>query len=308
MNKIVANKIFLRHRLENIKSLEKITIGFCNDVYLVNDKFILKICRDKTNEINFKKENYFYHLWQHKLPVPRVLVFDDAKRILNRSYMIYQKINGENLFARWHLLSDSKRKNIIRQLCGILQKINRTASHGFSKKFKLDSSVNWQNKIAGKILKSLRLIENKKILSKKIVERARCFVEENKSVLTAQKIALVYWDAHFDNILVKNDKIVGILDFERVDFASIDFALDIARRMVLYPKKYMAKKWEKFARKKDYARLLVWMEEFYPELFAFPELTKRLALYSLEHDLATLIDYPSSRETKAMINKIIEGK
>ena len=116
---------------------------------------------------------------------------------------------------------------------------------------------------------------------------------------------LVYWDAHFDNILVSNNKIVGLLDFERTKLASVDFVLDIVSRMVSQPKKYMSKSGEKYAKKKDYAKLLVWYEEFYPELFMFDNLDKRLLLYSIGHDLAELLDWPKSESIKKKLMKSI---
>ena len=41
--------------------------------------------------------------------------------------------------------------------------------------------------------------------------------------------------------------ILGILDFERTEVSSIDFNLDIVKRMVDYPKKYISEKFKKFA-------------------------------------------------------------
>ena len=67
----------------------------------------------------------------------------------------------------------------------------------------------------------------------------------------------------------------------------------------------MAEDSEKFAKKKDYSQLLVWFREFYPELFEFKNLDKRLDLYALEYHLATLLDWPDSKEVKQMIAKII---
>jgi hypothetical protein len=34
------------------------------------------------------------------------------------------------------------------------------------------------------------------------------YINSNKKYLENNKIALVYWDSHFDNILVKNNEIV----------------------------------------------------------------------------------------------------
>jgi hypothetical protein len=75
--------------------------------------------------------------------------------------------------------------------------------------------------------------------------------------------------------------------------------------MVDYPEKYMAEKHRKNARAQDYANLLEWFKEYYPELFSFKNLKERLNLYSLEHDLKTLLWYPDSITERKMIAKTI---
>jgi len=219
--------------------------------------------------------------------------------------MIYPKIEGDNLYSKWHLMNDSERKNVVKQLCDILRIINKSSFEKFVKRFKLNSSVNWQDKMLNQIRDSLEKIEDRKIISPKFIQAIKNFVEANHNVLTDQKIALVYWDAHFDNILIKNNEIVGILDFERTELSSIDFTLDIIKRMVDYPKKYMSEEFEKFAKEEDYSQLLIWFQEFYPELFEFKNLDKRLDLYAVEHDLATLLGWPNSNEVKQMIAKTV---
>ena len=46
---------------------------------------------------------------------------------------------------------------------------------------------------------------------------------------------------------------------------------------------------EPFANKADYAHLMEWYKEFYPELFDFPELERRLDLY----DIADILHLPT---------------
>lgn len=305
MNQEIAEKIFREHDLGGVETFQRVEIGFTNKVYVVNDKFILKVCEDEGNEDKFEIEVFFYNFFKGKFPIPEVKVFDKSKGFYNKIFMIYPKIEGDNLYSRWHLLNSDERKNIIKQLCGILKIINKTPCVEFNRKFDLNFSDNWHNKMLGQINNSLKKIEEKKILSLEFIEFIKKFVEDNHHVLEEQKLALVYWDAHFDNILVSDARIVGVLDFERTEIASIDFVLDIVKRMVEYPKKYMAEKFEKFAKKEDYAHLLDWFREFYPELFEFEDLDKRLGLYAVEHDLDTLIWYPDSLEVKQMIAKTV---
>jgi aminoglycoside phosphotransferase (APT) family kinase protein len=298
-------QIFLLNKLEKPKLIKRIKIGFTNKVYLIDNKYILKVCEDESNEENFEKEVFFYKIFKNKIPVPKILIFDKSKKIYNKFYIIYLKIEGDNLYSKWHLMNDFERKNIIKQLCEILKIINKSSYKEFVRRFGLDTKVNWHDKVILKIEKHLKEIENKNLLSVKLINKIREFIKANHTVLNEQKIALVYWDAHFDNILVTDKKIVGILDFERTDLSSIDFTLDIIKRMVNYPKKYMSKEFEKYAKKEDYANLLIWFQEFYPELFEFKNLDKRLTFYSIEHDLDTLTWYPNSKEVKEMIEKTI---
>ena len=44
--KEIINNIFERNNLEKVGNIEKINIGFTNEIYSVNDKYILKICND----------------------------------------------------------------------------------------------------------------------------------------------------------------------------------------------------------------------------------------------------------------------
>jgi|TARA_B100002003_G_C14065439_1_gene512753 aminoglycoside phosphotransferase (APT) family kinase protein len=306
MEKRIVEKIFSEHGLGKVESVANIEIGFTNKVYLVNDAFILKVCEDESNEQKFEIEVFFYNFFKDKIPVPKIRVFDKSKSIYGKFFMIYPKIDGDNLYAKWHLLNNNQRKIIIKQLCDILKVINKSPFDQFLQKFDVTFSDNWHDKILNQIQNSLKKIEKKKLLSSEFIKIIKKFVDDNHNVLKEQKLALVYWDAHFDNLLVQETKIVGILDFERTEVSSIDFVLDIVKRMVEYPKKYMSEKFEKFAKKKDYAHLLDWFQEFYPELFEFKNLDKRLDLYAVEHDLDTLIWYPNSREVKQMIAKTVK--
>ncbi len=305
MEKKIIARIFLKYNLEKATSVQKIKIGFTNEVYSVNDKFILKVCADKNNEKNFAREKFFYDFFRGKIPVPKIRVYDNSKKIYHRLFMIYPLIQGDNLYARWHRLSNPERKNIIRQLVRILKIINQAPCAKFIKKFRLNPKVNWRDQIIRQINNSLVKIKKRKLLSSALIKTIKDFADGNHHVLAEQKIALVYWDAHFDNIIIRNKRIVGILDFERTVLSSLDFVLDVVKRMTEYPKKYMAAAQEKFARKKDYARLPDWFKEFYPGLFKFKNLDRRLALYALAHDLDTLLDWPKSREVKHMIAKTV---
>jgi hypothetical protein len=64
-------------------------------------------------------------------------------------------------------------------------------------------------------------------------------------------------------------------------------------RMEKYPHIYVSKEEnEKLIDKEHYKNLIKYYKEFYPELFYFKEIEKRVALYSIRYDLRLLLDYP----------------
>lgn len=300
MERAVVERIFTEHGLGTVDSLVRIETGFTNHVSLVNEAFIFKVCVDTSNEQRFEAEAFLCSLFRDTLPVPRIIVFDRSKTLCEKSFMIYPKIEGETLYSKWHVLSDDQRRSIIKQLCDILRIINQTPYDGFLQRFGTDRH-NWHDTILKRIHDPLQVVEKRSILPAQSIKAITTFVNEHHRVLEEEKRALVHSDIHFDNILIHDTAIVGILDLERTEVASIDFVLDVVKRMVSYPKKYMSKASEQFADEEDYARLLDWFEEYYPELFAFENLNVRLALYAIGYDLGTLIDYPNSAEVKQMI-------
>ena len=137
MNKNKIKLIFLENNFEKVKSIKKIKIGFTNKVYSINDKFILKICEDVNNKNNFEREVFLYNFFKDKIPVPKIILYDNSKNIYNKPFMIYNKIQGENLYSIWHLLNNFERRDIIKQLCKILKVINKTSCKAFFNSFSL---------------------------------------------------------------------------------------------------------------------------------------------------------------------------
>ena len=183
IDKRVIEKIFLKNKIEKAISIKKIDIGFTNDVYLINHKFILKVCKNENNENNFKKKIFYYKLFKGKIPVPNLIFYDTSKKVLNKYFMVYHKIEGDNLYSKWHLLSNEERKKIIKQICMILKVINKTGK--VPKK-------NWYKERYSNTKNLLEEVNNKKIISKAFINKIERFIDGNKNVLHKTKSGLVY--------------------------------------------------------------------------------------------------------------------
>lgn len=300
MSNQTVKKILESNNLDNNLEITRVDVGFTNTVYSVDDKYIIKICNDPSNKQRFANEVELYTYFSNKLPVPNLIVFDESQQISDTPYMVYRKIKGENLYNVWHTYNENQREDIVQQLCNMLKIINSTPLNELSKSFKTHKDF------GRSIAENTKIISEKNLIDSKLVNQVNNYVARNIYVLEESNIKLTYWDSHFDNILVSDSKIVGLLDFERTEFISIDFTPDIVKRMMEYPKKYVSKYAEKFIKEEDYSNLLTYFKKYYPELFDFKNLDIRLNIYNLKYTLHDIIGWPEVELNKTIIKEIVQ--
>ncbi len=255
ITKKTVQKLFAKHNLPSVQFLSKIFIGFTNDVYSVNDAFILKVCKKTSNEQWFRREVNLYNFFAKKIPAPQVIVFDCSKKIIPYFFMIYPKIQGKNLYEKYHEMSDKQRQNLIRQLCAILRVINATPLR-VAKKIcfrQVNQPISWYEERSTQLKSVFQKLIKKRIINASLAKKIKQFIQKNSTVFHEQKISLVYYDVHFDNILVEKNKIVGLIDFEMVNVWSLDYVLTVPYRMISNPKEYASKQSEHLIYKKDYS-------------------------------------------------------
>jgi aminoglycoside phosphotransferase (APT) family kinase protein len=291
-------KIFETLQLPPVNSIREIEIGFTNKVYAINERYVVKLCTKEENEVSFEKEVFLYRFFSEQLPVPKIIHFDSSKTLIDCDYYVCYKIEGDNLYSVWHTLNEKERKAVIGELCAYLKIINSHRTDEFIAAYGKPEDT-WQERIVSEISGFLEKIEKREIIDPETLGLIRKYIDEHQDALRDEKLGVVYWDVHFDNILVKNGKITGILDFEGSELMSIDYVLDLANRMQNYPAIYASRdEDEGNIRVEDYANIMEYYSEFYPELFDFDDIEKRIALYAIRYDLRLMLKFPNSEDLK----------
>ncbi len=107
----------------------------------------------------------------------------------------------------------------------------------------------------------------------------------------------VYYDIHLDNFIVNGSfELQAVIDLENVELAALDYPLFVLQKMTDEPHKYLSEQDEQFANKTDYIKLIPWYKKYYPEMFAYKNLVKRLEYYQLLDTLNLLLDWPKTQE------------
>lgn len=96
--------------LKNCKEYKKISVGFTNLLYEVDNKYIIKICNNKNNEVNFNNEINFYLKNINNKYIPKLFYYYKSKTKNDFSYEIIEKIDGQTLYELWYRFDDHRRE------------------------------------------------------------------------------------------------------------------------------------------------------------------------------------------------------
>ena len=111
--------------------IEKSKVGFTNDIFIVNDKYIVKICTDPNNEKSFLKEINFYNSNKGNDLIPKLYYSNTEKNDIPYYYEIIEKVEGVSLYNVWHLLNEAQREDIIRKICDAMKQFHSNIGESY---------------------------------------------------------------------------------------------------------------------------------------------------------------------------------
>lgn len=274
-------------------NVEKINVGFTNTIFIVNDKYVVKICTNSDNEEKFAREIEFYQKNKNNDLIPKLYYASMDKRIVPYYYEVIERIEGASLYNVWHTLDEVQREDIIRQLCSAMKMFHSNTSDFY------DWTLRTRN-IFVPLYETAKKLELFSDEERKLIDAA---YKKFDSYLESKEMVLVHNDLHFDNIFYSKGKI-KLIDFERAIYAPLDFELDILYRMVRMPWKFASEETEKYVKLSDYENIMRDIEKYYPELVHIDNLEKRLAIYEMIYFLKQYIGYSHIGELKDNILKV----
>lgn len=214
-----ANKLFKHAQLnENVVSLSAIKNGCRSSNYILktnlNNTYVLKI---------FPKDNFYYereekllNLLKNYILVQNVYSISKGFCINNKTFGIYEYMNGENLGIK---IRDGYKisRNLIKELAIILAKIHTIKYNEYGI---LDENLKIIHKSEPlcTLYKENMGINFKNRLGNEVVTKINTIVSQNKEILLNldKNISLIHGDFQGTNILIDNNRVSGIIDWEFV--------------------------------------------------------------------------------------------
>ena len=279
LEKILNNTNIFR----NDSVVKKINAGFTNSLFLVDNKYIVKICNNKDNEEKFKNEISFYNRNKNNKFIPKIYLYHIAKEKEDYSYIVIEFIRGKTLYNVWHELNEEERKLIIKKIVDLMKTFHSIKGNRYD----------WAKYMKNKINQSLNFCRNKNLFSLSELKLFKYILTNMDKYLKSDDFRLIHSDIHFDNIIVDENKNLKLIDFETSMYAPIDYELDIFLRMCKNPLTYASEEEAKFVNIEDYKMIEPYFREMYPEIFAIHDFNIRNKIYNLEANLRLLPKFPN---------------
>lgn len=279
-------KIICQKEGLNVTNIQPLTGGQVNKVFRIDNDYVIRIGSREDAFHRLKHETELIRRIANDLPVPKILAFGQQDGFV---YQIQQFIPGQKLYTVWSNLSPDAQNSIMAELASFLKTLHAISfmNYGYlCQDSQLSNS--WQDFLTGKFTNTLEEIKDRKIsIVPGFLELATSYFEEHQHTLQDSTPVLVHGDLWLGNILIHNERISAIVDFEYAMQAPKDYELLKLEDFCLYPNDYTEEDDEYFCTA-DFANLFRLLHTHYPALFETNHLRERLNLY---HLVFTLSDY-----------------
>lgn len=283
-------RVFERHGLGPIHRMERLRGGRINAAYLVNGEWVARVRPAGKDGAAFRKERALFERLRGRVPVPEVVALDETGAAVPAPCLISRRAPGETLARAWLRAGSRQREWLLAQLGELLRAVHEITfpACGDLPGGELQPSAGWSDYLDTRLRRRLAIVRALPGAPAPLLDAIEAFARRSAPALAVGSARLVHRDLHFGNVLVEEDRITALLDFEAAVAAPPDYELDQLARFLRWPGLFLTD----MPGVEASAFRGVWsgLQRVYPELFQAPRLATRLALYSLEYDLAALRD------------------
>ncbi len=206
--------------------VKRINYGEVNAVYVIKteggDEFVLKISPSSRRENNLLQEAWAFEKCRSVgVPIPKVINADASLSKFPEAYLLTKKIQGTP--GSEVKFTDDQFVDLMRQIGHYLYLIHSISIDGFGElikdknQFKGAYNTLWESVITVfNNDKWMDVINKHQLLTKKDLNKYQEMLEENKDLFELKTASLTHGDMGPRNLIMKENKIVGIVDMENV--------------------------------------------------------------------------------------------
>lgn len=252
-NNVDKNTILLMvkkaFQTEVVKEIVELTEGFFNiafKVVLENKSVILKIAPPIDTEVMTYEKNI---MWSEvnvmkiidektSIPVPKVLYYDNSHTICESDYFFMDMLQGSSFSSIINNMSKEEKDTIYFEMGKYTKMINNIKNDKFGYYGQKEKQTeNWYKTFKEMIMDTYSDAQRKNVILPISQEEMLKLLEKDRKIFESVDTAkLVHWDIWAGNVFIKNNKVEGIIDFERCLWA--DELMEVGFRTYDYQKAF----------------------------------------------------------------------
>jgi aminoglycoside phosphotransferase (APT) family kinase protein len=268
-----------------------------NDVWLLSDR-VLRVCW-RGDRQRFAREARLVDALPASIPHPALIDYGTFEDL---TWTLHERVAGVPLIDIWLHLPQTELRDIIAQFSGIVATL-----HEWTPPQEIDALLtaheheppNGIEEIVDAALIPLPLprlltlaeaASTTDYVDPTMIAAATARIQELASAdpfpIASSLAHVIHGDLTFVNIMVDAGQITGVLDFEWVRKGPRELELVSLIRMMELTRTWIGR---------EPPPILRWLQEDYPQLFAAPDLERRLWLYALAYTMRGIIFWPPDR-------------
>lgn len=173
-----------------------------------------------------------------KVPVPKILYFDDSRTVCDRTYFFMEYLPGRSFSSCMEELSEEEKAHIFHQVGQYTRELNQIIGEKFGYYGQPHrQGRNWYEVFRELLGDAFDDAERKAIAVPVAREKMFALLEADRAYfeeITTPKF--VHWDIWAGNVFVENCEVTGIIDFERALWA--DELMEVGFRTYDYNKSF----------------------------------------------------------------------
>ena len=264
----------------------------------------------------------FEHSLSHEAKVLRSLPHVPCPRVLangvvgqRREWMIQTRAPGVDLMRAWPHLDPPERERAVRSMAQALRAVHATPLRTELREPPWRAAA---LRPGGDLSTALRVHPRRHrqlvdaglergTAAESLLLATTSFIEARLGAFADDGEVLTHGDLTFANVIWDGSQ-ARLVDFESSGAAPIDRELDLLLRFVTSPEAFSP------GAATDstalYEPVIGWLRDAYPEMFAHPDLVRRLEVYDALWELVQLLNYPADhpRDTAARLETIVTGR
>jgi aminoglycoside phosphotransferase (APT) family kinase protein len=263
----------------------------------------------------------FQHSLSHEAEVLRSLPHVPCPRVLangvvgRREWMIQTRAPGANLMHRWPQLDPAERERAVRSLAQALRAVHATPLRAALREPPWRAAA---LRPGGDLSTALRLHPRhyrqlvdagleRGAAAGSLLRATASFIEARLGALADDREVLTHGDLTFANV-IWHGRQARLVDFESSGAAPIDRELDLLLRFLTSREAFSPGAVSDS--RALYDPVIGWLRDAYPEMFAHPDLVRRLEVYDALWELVQLLNYPADhpRDTAGRLETIVTGR